>query len=292
MSHLATLVKATRLLESLPFCGAALLGCLWVGVDDVCRIWPTVLLAMASALLLTAFAFTFNDIQDIEHDRISGSKSERPLVKGSLSVRSAWFISIGFLTVGNLLLALWAPWAALCVGLSTIPVSIAYSWRTCPFKTLPALSSVIHLIFGTQAFIVGAWSIGEANAASLAVGAFFGLVFAAGHLHHEVADVEADRSGGVRTHAVRYGPRPTLIAGFLLWCLSCVHFSALSLLHLGPAIWGWTQLGMFTCYLAGFFILLRGRTDPGRLGNLQTVYRIAYLSGGVLMAVAALLEPS
>jgi 4-hydroxybenzoate polyprenyltransferase len=247
-------------------------------------------LAMACALLLTAFAFTFNDIQDIEYDRKSGSKSERPLITGALSVRSAWLTSIGFLTGGNLLLALWAPWAALCVGLSTIPVSIAYSWRTYPFKTLPALSSLIHLIFGTQAFILGAWSVGNADWTSLGIGAFFGLVFAAGHLHHEVADVEPDRRSGIKTHAVRFGPRPTLMAGFLLWCLSCVHFSGLALLHLVPAPWGWIQLGMFTCYLAGFMLIVRGRPDPNRLKTLQVIYRSAYLGGGVLMATATLLE--
>ena len=291
MSYVVTIAKAARIPESAPFSGVALLGCLWANPGDMGTTWPTMILVVASTFFLTAFAFIFNDIQDVEHDRRSGSKSKRPLVAGSLSTRSAWLILIVFAVTGNLLLALWAPWSVFCVGLSTLPVSIVYSLRAHPFKTLPVFSTLIHLVSGTQTFIIGAWSIGGADWTPLVIGPFFGLVFAAGHLHHEAADVEADRRSGVRTHAVRFGPKPTLAGGFLLWCLSCAHFSALALLRVVPVIWGWTQLGIFACYLAGFIIIVRFRPDPARLKTLQIIYRIAYLGGGALMAAFALLEP-
>ncbi len=244
---------------------------------------------MAGAFLLASFAFTFNDLQDLEPDRLSEEKSDRPLVSGALSARSVQVLTASVAVVGIVLLGAGTPRFALYAGLSTIPVSVAYSFRAFSSKTVPGLSSLTHLIFGIQVFVMGAWSTGEPDWISFAVGAYFGLVFAAGHLHHEVADLEADRRSGVRTCAVRFGGRPVLLAGFSLWCLSAAYFSALALLRLVPAAWGWIQLGMFACYLVGFLIVLRRGTNARRLRRLQLVYRGAYLAGGLLMVASALL---
>lgn len=280
---------ALRVRESLPFCGVALLGGLMNQKTSDCLFPLPLGFTVASAFFLSVFAFMFNDLQDREHDRKSGSKSNRPLVNGSLSVGAGQAISFGVAIVGIALLAIGSTWTALCLGLSTIPVGAAYSWKRLPLKTVPALSSLSHMVFGILIFTLGAWSVSELTMVPLAVGAYFGLVFAAGHLHHEVADLETDRSSGVETHAVRYGGKSTLWAGFVLWCISCAYFTALALLRVVPRALGWIQLGMFACYLIGFFIIPGRSRSPALLKRLQTVYRATYLVGGSLMVAMLLL---
>jgi 4-hydroxybenzoate polyprenyltransferase len=276
----------------MPFCGIALLGGL-LSRQSGNSIFPVALgFAVIGVFFMASFAFTFNDLQDIEHDRQSGSKSSRPIVDGSLSFRAARLLSALVAAVGLLLLYAGTSWFVLCVGLSTIPVGIAYSWRRFPLKTVPVLSSLTHLVFGTQVSIIGAWSVSRPDLTSLATGVYFGLLFAAGHLHHEVADLEVDRRSNVRTHAVRYGGKSIVRAGFSLLCISCVYFSMLAMLGIMPAILGWIQLGMFSCYMVGFFLILKGSWDPQRIKRLQKVYRIAYLAGGLLMVTAIILRSS
>ena len=41
----------------------------------------------------------------------------------------------------------------------------------------------------------------------LAIGTYFGLTFAAGHLTQEVRDYHADVHNGIRTNAAVFGPR-------------------------------------------------------------------------------------
>ena len=64
------------------------------------------------------------------------------------------------------------------------------------------------------------------DARGVALGAFFGLVFAAGHLNQEVRDHESDAAAGIRTSAVAFGARRGFLASFCL-------FSAAYLLIVG-----------------------------------------------------------
>jgi len=286
MVRIEAIGKIIRPLDTFPFCGIALLGVLLGGDAEVPQYTLAMLCVVTSTFFLSAFAFTFNDLQDVEYDRQASSKSGRPLVQGSLSIGSAKFICVLMAAIGITLLVIGSSWQALAIGISTIPVSILYSWRRFPLKTTPVLSTLTHLVFGAQIFTLGAWSVSNPDPMTPVIGAYFGLVFAAGHLHHEVLDVEADRNAGVRTHAVRFGARATLLAGFLLWSLSCAHFTVLALFDIVPRMLGWIQAGMFLGYLIAFFAVLKGKHYAESLERLQKVYRGVYFTGGVLMAAA------
>lgn len=277
-------IRALHLPESLPFCGVALLGGMMPPAGDG-SVSCTLVGTAAAAWCLAAFAYTFNDLQDLSADRRSGHKTSRPLVAGVLSVGAAWMLNAGLGATGALILLLVAPWPAMWAGLATLPLSIAYSWRRLPLKQIPVASSAVHLVQATLVFAMGAWSTAPAAAISLVTGLYFGLVFAAGHLHHEVLDVQSDRTSRTRTHAVRYGTGPTLAAGLGLWLLSGVHFSLLAWLGPLPVVLGWVQLAMLASYLVSFFFLLRRGHAPGAMKRLQVVYRAVYLAGGFVMLV-------
>ncbi len=246
MFRIAKIVQAMRLRESVPFFGIAFLGGL-MSLEPA-EVFPptTVLFTMAGTFLLAIFTFTFNDLQDVEYDIRSGFKSDRPLVSGSVYISSVRVISVTTMVAGLALLGIGTPLPVLCVGISTVIMAVAYSWRRTSLKKVPLISSMVHLAGGTLIFVAGAWSVIQPDPLSFMIGAYFGLVFAAGHLHHEVADFKADQESGVKTNAVRFGARPILWIGFTLWCLSCAHYSVLALQGIVPPITGWIQLGMFS----------------------------------------------
>jgi 4-hydroxybenzoate polyprenyltransferase len=284
-----TLLRSLRIVETLPFCGIVLLGGLFSWRQHGWGLGSAWLFAMAAAFFLTAATFAFNDLMDREDDRRSGLKAERPLVVGALTTRAAVILVTALAACGLVLLAAGCAWHVLAVGASMLLVGSSYSLRGAPLKAVPVLSSLAHVVFGVQTYLLGAWSVAGPDACALPVGLYFGLVFAAGHLHHEVADLDADRRAGVRTHAVRFGPRKTLVAGLLVWLLSGATFSVLALTGVVPAVTGWIQLAMLSGYLAGFLGILRGRFDPGRLRRLRTCYRLVYAAGGLAMTLALVL---
>src|SRR5205085_12654992 len=55
------------------------------------------------------------------------------------------------------------------------------------------------------------------DARGVALGLFFGLVFAAGHLNQEVRDHESDLANAITTSAVVFGPRRGFLASFWLF---------------------------------------------------------------------------
>ncbi|HUU04025.1 MAG TPA: UbiA family prenyltransferase [Myxococcota bacterium] len=292
MRRIVSFIGAIRAWEAAPFCGVALLGYLLDRRTAGCSLPASLWFAVSGSFFLAGFAFVFNDLQDVEADRLSGIKSERPLVSGLFSPVTSRALSAMFAVTGVFLLALGTKWQSLVIGLATVPLSILYCIRIFPLKTVPVISSLLHVVQATLVFLLGAWSTGQADPASLWIGLYFGILLAAGHLHHEVLDQEADRRTGVRTHAVRFGAGPTLRAGFLVWCLSCVYFSALMLLDLVPTSLGWIQLAMFACYLAAFFALVPGGTNARRMRGLQKIYRVAYFLGGLAMIAALASERS
>jgi 4-hydroxybenzoate polyprenyltransferase len=279
-------VSAARIAESAPFCGVTLLGGLMARPDAAGLV--ALGHAVAGVLLLASFAFAYNDLQDVEHDRRCGAKTDRCLVSGVVSVASMRWLVLGLAISPILVLAVGTPWPIVGLAVVTLILSTLYSWRPLPLKTVPGASSALHLLQGTLAFVLGAGSVAALKPTSFAVGLYFGLVFAAGHLQHEVADWHTDRLVGVRTHAVRFGPRTTLWIGFSVWSLSCAHFSAMAGLGFVPSRLAAVQLAMYAAYAIGFFSILRGNHDASSLHRLRRFYRPVYLAGGLLMVLLLL----
>jgi 1,4-dihydroxy-2-naphthoate octaprenyltransferase len=79
------------------------------------------------------------------------------------------------------------------------------------------VASLIHVLGGTFHFLLG-YSVGHAvDARGVAIGIFFGLVFAGGHLNQEVRDYDADLRNGIRTNAVAFGRRRTFLSSLLVF---------------------------------------------------------------------------
>jgi len=275
-----------RLGEALPFAGVAWLGAWLAQPAKGAVAWLPLLVAPLAVFLLAAFAFLFNDWQDGPADSLVPAKRIRARTVARHSRLGAGLLGTGGLAM--VLLALPGESRPLWAGLASLVLAICYSMRWFPCKQVPVLASLVHLLEGDLAFAIGWWSSGNNSWEALLPGLTFGLVFAAGHLHHEVRDLEADRLAGVRTCAVRFGPRRTLWIGFLLWLGSALPLTIFVRQRPAiPELVAGINLLLVAGYAVLFFTLGRG-TDSRRGRLLRRLYRLLYLAGGLLM-VASLL---
>ena len=74
-------------------------------------------------------------------------------------------------------------------------------------KGHPVFGSLLHFIGAILQFLLGYATFAAVDARSIAIGCFFGLVFAAGHCTHEARDYEGDLINAIPTKAVAFGRR-------------------------------------------------------------------------------------
>ncbi len=173
------------------------------------------LLALGSCAL-TAHIFIFNDWVGFESDLRDPRRA--PFVfntQGIVKREIAWAAIIllviaiaAFAAVGT---------AAVIFGFAIALLGFVYSGSPVFGKSTPIAASVNHLIGGTAHFLLGYTLTRALDEQGVAIGLFFGLVFAAGHLNQEVRDYEGDLVNGIRTTAVVFGRRRAFIASLFMF---------------------------------------------------------------------------
>jgi 4-hydroxybenzoate polyprenyltransferase len=275
-----------RLVEAIPFFGVSLLGSLMADwprpIADVLAVW----LSAGGAFFLLWFAFLFNNWQDQPAEIQNTARGKRLAFSpqtNRLLVMVAAAASVGlYAATGKV--GLWLS------ALAVLALAFFYSWRRFPAKQLPFLGTLLHFLVAGLVFTAGWMAAGDFSRRGVLAGLFPGLLFAAGHLHHEALDFEKDRRSGVLTQAVRYGPARVVQAGRVLWL-----FSPLPILWLSwvektfPESLGWLAAALTAGYLIASFQLLRNGVFAEALAKLRRFYRTLYLLGGFVMLV--LLEP-
>ncbi len=277
------LVALCRPLESGPFVGVAGLGLLVAGVRPLP--WSDGLRAVLAAAALAIFAFAFNDLCDRSDDRLAPHKQHRPLLDGRVSPRAAGWLCLVAAVAPFLLLAGHA--AASSAALVALACGWAYSAPATRGKHRPGLATALHLGFGAACFAVGAW-MAAFDPRLLAVGAHVGLLFAAGHLHHEAEDLEADRAAGRRTTATRLGAERALLLGAITWAMA-------PLPPLAAGLLGWIAFELAAVMLVmalGYALVHRAARRRHRevapaVRAMRRGYRPLYWLGGVALLALA-----
>ena len=123
------------------------------------------------------------------------------------------------------------------------------------------------------------------DARSIAIGSFFGLVFAAGHCTHEARDCEADLVNGIRTKAVAFGKTQSFVVGLSLFTVA---YGLLVALALSGAVPRFLALGaaLYPVHLYASLRATRAGLTYESLSHLQRCYRLLYAVIGVAMVVS------
>ncbi len=182
--------------------------------------WPPALstvMAVVSAVLLTAASNGINQIADLETDRIN--RPDRPLPAGHLTVGQAWRI-VALLTV----LAFAAAFAVnlpfvLCIAV-TLPVTAAYSLPPLRTKRVPFLANVTIATPRGLLLVIAGWAVsgGAMRPEAWLLGGLSWLYIFGAATTKDFADVAGDRATGCRTLPILLGTRPAawFVAPFLV----------------------------------------------------------------------------
>lgn len=160
-----------------------------------------VLLSTAAVFFVAAACYAFDDVSDMECDRLNGRR-DRPLVVGQITPRTA-------IAAGSISLVL-ATILAVCAGVSSaavigMGVAIAMIYNRW-LRGVIALKNVLFAAVFPVPLLIG-WLAGDGIAGALLIYVMV-LVFVAGlgfETMIDVADAEGDRKSSIATFATRYG---------------------------------------------------------------------------------------
>jgi 4-hydroxybenzoate polyprenyltransferase len=234
-AHVVRHFASTRSVEVVALQAPPLLG-YWLGStgSPFDNLFPLALLLFGS-LALTAHAFVFNDWANYHSDlrdprRAPVRSGERVIGRRDIAILAGLLLLVAMVA-----LALVGP-RALLFGGGVAIMSFVYSGSSRFGKAMPVAASLNHVIGGALHFLLGYSFDRSVDARGIAIGLFFGLVFAAGHLNQEIRDHAADGPSGIRTSAVAFGCHRTFLASFALFTAAYALILGLAALGLLPQL--------------------------------------------------------
>jgi geranylgeranylglycerol-phosphate geranylgeranyltransferase len=188
------------------------------------------LMAGSAAFLVCATGNVFNDLRDIEIDRIN--RPDRVLVRGAISTGQAIWLAI-ICAVAAIVLAVAVNWLVLVAVLAALVLVLAYDFG---LKKIPVVGNLSIAVLSAFTFMTGGLSIGPKLALVLPgplIPAVFALLF---HMVREILkdaeDIEGDRRLGITTLPQIIGESKSLMVALLF-------FFVLVVLTYIPVIEGW-----------------------------------------------------
>ena len=174
--------------------------------------WSALLLAAVSAALINGAGNAFNDLMDIDIDRIN--RPLRPLPSGRLSPSAARIQSLLFALAGCALAFWLSPWHGL-IALAAAALLVVYSIS---LKNSLLWGNVLVAFIGAIAFPYGALAAGDIGHSWIP--ALFAFLFHLGReIVKDIEDVAGDRIRGERTLPLCWGRTQAGVLAALVYLL-------------------------------------------------------------------------
>ncbi len=242
-----------------------------------------VLLFLLATTLVLFHAYTFNDWANYKFDIADPNKKDQPLPSRAISLNETLAVSLITFLIGIGIYLLFFPKITMGICLLLLFFCILYSNQVTLLKSIPVVSTLIHLVSGTLFFALG-WSLfRELAGESWFAGLFFGLLYASGHLSHETIDYEGDIEAGLRTNAAVFGRTRTFWASITGMLISTVYICLLSgpLAIFPPAV-GLVFGPAFLLYLIFAWLAWKGGLSYETLSRFRSRYRKVYSLAGII----------
>ena len=177
---------------------------------DQTPVWPALLLAALSAALINGGGNAFNDLLDIDIDRIN--RPLRPLPAGRLSPSAARMESL-LLALAGCALAFWlSPWH----GVIALAVTILLAIYSISLKNTLLWGNVLVAVVGAIAFPYGALAAGDLGRSWIP--ALFAFLFHLGReIVKDIEDVAGDQIRGERTLPLAWGRAQAAVLAALVY---------------------------------------------------------------------------
>ena len=282
---LSRLALSVRWDEVFVLQGAPLIGASFaIHTLNVDSLLELAVFAFASCLLV-AHVFVFNDWSGIHSDvkvsnRLTWTFLTRGVSRSALGIFSAVLLGL------SLLLFAFLGKTSLSLAIALAGSSVLYSAPIFDLKGEPIFNSLLHLVGGTLHFLLGYATFAVLDARAVAIGGFFGLVFTAGHVTHEVRDYDGDLVNGIRTNAVTFGKRRTFVAGLILFTVAYAVLAALAVFALIPRLLV-LAAALYPVHLYMSIQTMHDGLSFESLRRLQTGYRLMFAVIGIMMVSMA-----
>jgi 4-hydroxybenzoate polyprenyltransferase len=277
-------LSCLRLQEILVLQGSPLLGAAFaIGRPAAGNVGPLAIL-LAANLCLVAHIFLLNDWAGLATDLADPNKAAGVFTARGVGRREIGGLTVGLLALSLLLFSLLGA-STLGLALAIAALSALYSLPRFNWKGRPLLNSAAHLAGGVLHFLLG-YSLGSAiDRRGLAMAAFFGLTFAAGHLIQELRDHRGDVLNAIRTNAVAFGPRRTFAASLALFTLAHALLLLLALQGILPRPLA-ALFVLYPLHLGWSLQALHEGLTYASIRRLQARYRALYVLIGLAMVAA------
>lgn len=282
MGNLTSLLKTSRVLESLLMVSFFMVGLITIPINQILNDLPRVGLAFISSYTLVQSIYLMNSFLGYDSDL----HNPRLDVDAESSTKKKFLlVSILLLLLALVLLntetLLGVPFA-----LVNYALWIFYGHRKTNLKGHWLGGTLVHLLSGVINFQFSLMFFDIVSVDSMLLAFYFALLFAAGHFHHMVIDVEADKQAGIQTFATRFGIPFTELMNAVFISLAGLY----ALILIGLKIISLTEaIPIFTgalLHLVLFFFFKKSMASPQSRLKFRTAYRIVH---GIATAAFALM---
>lgn len=246
------------------------------------------ILAMVTAYSLLSHSFLSNDWSGYEYDKKDVNKSRRPLMRGEVSLKEVKILSIFFLII-SLTTALLLSYYTFYMAVGVIVLNYLYSGNSVFLKSVPVVSSGLHFLGATLGFLIGYTFNGNIDVNGILFGMYFGIIYATGHLNHEITDMDSDENAGITTSANSFGKKKIFLLSFILFSLSFIYIIFLSLLGTLPFYLIYGVIISYSAYLYFFTRTFKSKLDYNSMISFRRSYRIIFLLWGVFLVTSIVL---
>lgn len=283
---LRSLLWCIRFDEVIVLQGAPLLGaCFAVPNIDLAAL-TEIMMLMVGNLCLVAHVFVLNDWAGIDGDLRDPNRASSTFLAQGVRRSDFGALALALLALSLLLFALVSA-AACLIAVAIAGLSALYSHPSVHGKGRNLFGSALHLSGGTLHFLLGVAAFPPLSWPSVALGCYFGLVFAAGHLTHEARDYDSDLLNGIRTNAVAFGRSRVVRASLALFTLAYALLAALALAGFAPRVLAAATL-LYPLHLHATLQAFRHGLGFDALRRLQQRYRRIHVVIGLAMLATAL----
>ncbi len=159
-------------------------------------------------ILVVAYAFMINDIEDAPDDAREAARAARnPVANGELSILEGWLASGAAAVISLLLFALGGVWPLVFGGL-TLLLSHLYSWKPIRLKAYPVADVVSHsLMLSGLLFLAGYFTYDNAPGTVWLVALAVTFISCYGQLYNQIRDFDMDTLAGLKNTAIMIGKR-------------------------------------------------------------------------------------
>lgn len=283
-SRLAQLVRCVRWEDVILLQGAPVLGVVF-SISSMTAITASLpapfLVFVLGSVLLMIHVFTLNDWAEYTSGVHHSNASMMELEGRSITPRLLLIFSLALLVAS---LFLFFTLSARC-GLIAAAIAVlgfCYSHPSINAKSIPVLSTLLHLAGGVIHFLLGYSLFSEIDFRGVLIGLFFGLTFAAGHPIQEARDFDEDRQAGAKTNAIVFGRKASFIAGLIMFSAQYFCLFMLGWTEYLPRFLIFVSMVSFPIHLGWWFLALRdGLTSQG-IVKFQARYRTLYVLIGLV----------